>query len=300
MTSSTTSASPSAPAASPTSWANAASSSATSPARTRTAPPPGRQPRELGLPRPLAPRTGRNGRGLHRRTRRRPHPPRRRRPDLDIEITGKAPWHAAQRVARSYRSGRVLLAGDSAHEMSPTGAFGSNTGIQDAHNLAWKLAAVLEGWAGEGLLDTYDAERRPVAEATSARARPARWNTATRLRPAPDDGRRRCPRRQARPRRPRRRPAARHPQRRPRLPLPPGCRGRRRPGDPRSPREPGPHRRPRQPCPPPLAPPPRRRRRRPRLHPRPLRGLPRPAQRRSQPTGWHEAATRLATDLRVP
>ncbi|MFD5454088.1 FAD-dependent oxidoreductase [Streptomyces olivaceus] len=91
-------------------------------------------------------------------------------PDLDVEITGKAPWHAAQRVARSYRSGRVLLAGDSAHEMSPTGAFGSNTGIQDAHNLAWKLAAVLEGWAGEALLDTYDAERRPVAEATSARA----------------------------------------------------------------------------------------------------------------------------------
>ncbi|MEV2211757.1 FAD-dependent monooxygenase [Streptomyces sp. NPDC050997] len=90
--------------------------------------------------------------------------------DLDVEVTGKARWHAAQRVARSYRSGRVLLAGDSAHEMSPTGAFGSNTGIQDAHNLAWKLAAVIDGWAGEGLLDTYDAERRPVAEATTARA----------------------------------------------------------------------------------------------------------------------------------
>ncbi|MET8948360.1 FAD-dependent monooxygenase [Streptomyces sp. NPDC004542] len=90
--------------------------------------------------------------------------------DLDVEITGRAPWHAAQRVARGYRSGRVFLAGDSAHEMSPTGAFGSNTGIQDAHNLAWKLAAVLGGWAGEGLLDSYDAERRPVAEATSARA----------------------------------------------------------------------------------------------------------------------------------
>ena len=90
--------------------------------------------------------------------------------DLDVEITGRAPWHAAQRVAERYRSGRVFLAGDSAHEMSPTGAFGSNTGIQDAHNLAWKLAAVLGRWAGEGLLDSYDAERRPVAEATSARA----------------------------------------------------------------------------------------------------------------------------------
>lgn len=90
--------------------------------------------------------------------------------DLEVEITGKAPWHAAQRVADRYQVGRVFLAGDSAHEMSPTGAFGSNTGIQDAHNLAWKLAAVLVGWAGPGLLDTYEAERRPVAEATSARA----------------------------------------------------------------------------------------------------------------------------------
>ncbi|WP_035803284.1 FAD-dependent oxidoreductase [Kitasatospora mediocidica] len=91
-------------------------------------------------------------------------------PDLEVEITGKAPWHAAERVAQRYGDGRVFLVGDSAHEMSPTGAFGSNTGIQDAHNLAWKLAAVLGGWAGPGLLESYDAERRPVALATSARA----------------------------------------------------------------------------------------------------------------------------------
>ncbi|MFI9291991.1 FAD-dependent oxidoreductase [Streptomyces gardneri] len=91
-------------------------------------------------------------------------------PDLDVEITGRAPWHAAQRVAERYADGRVFLVGDSAHEMPPTGAFGSNTGIQDAHNLAWKLAAVLGGWAGPGLLASYGAERRPVAETTSARA----------------------------------------------------------------------------------------------------------------------------------
>ncbi len=91
-------------------------------------------------------------------------------PDLDVEITGKAPWHAAERVAERYGSGRVFLAGDSAHEMSPTGAFGSNTGIQDAHNLAWKLAAVLNGAAGHRLLQSYEAERLPVARATSERA----------------------------------------------------------------------------------------------------------------------------------
>ena len=91
-------------------------------------------------------------------------------PDLEMEITGKAQWTAAERVAERFSDGRVFLAGDSAHEMAPTGAHGSNTGIQDAHNLAWKLAAVLGGWAGPGLLETYDPERRPVAAATSARA----------------------------------------------------------------------------------------------------------------------------------
>lgn len=90
--------------------------------------------------------------------------------DLPVQITGRAPWHAAERVADRYHSGRVFLTGDSAHEMPPTGAFGSNTGIQDAHNLAWKLAAVLSGWAGPGLLESYGTERRPVAVETAARA----------------------------------------------------------------------------------------------------------------------------------
>jgi putative polyketide hydroxylase len=91
-------------------------------------------------------------------------------PDLEVKITGKARWTAAERVVERFRDGRVFLAGDSAHEMSPTGAYGANTGIQDAHNLVWKLAAVLGGWAGPGLLETYDVERRPVAAATAARA----------------------------------------------------------------------------------------------------------------------------------
>lgn len=66
-------------------------------------------------------------------------------------------------MAERYRVGRAFLVGDSAHRFAPTAGFGMNTGIQDAHNLAWKLAAVLNGWAGEGLLDTYEQERAPVA-----------------------------------------------------------------------------------------------------------------------------------------
>ena len=61
-----------------------------------------------------------------------------------------------------YRVGRVLLAGDAAHVHSPAGGQGMNTGLQDAANLGWKLAATIQGWAPEGLLDSYDAERRPV------------------------------------------------------------------------------------------------------------------------------------------
>src|SRR5688572_92654 len=85
-------------------------------------------------------------------------------PELDVKILGIDPWIAAAEVAECYRAGRVFLAGDAAHHMPPTGGFGLNTGVQDAHNLAWKLAAVLKGRAGPGLLDTYEAERRPFGQ----------------------------------------------------------------------------------------------------------------------------------------
>ena len=83
-------------------------------------------------------------------------------PDLEVEVLGIAPWTASALVADAYRRGRVFLAGDAAHEMPPTGGFGLNTGVQDVHNLTWKLALVLAGVAGDALLETYHAERHPV------------------------------------------------------------------------------------------------------------------------------------------
>jgi putative polyketide hydroxylase len=83
-------------------------------------------------------------------------------PDLDVQILSTLPWEPSGRVAQRFRSGCIFLAGDAAHTMPPTGGFGLNAGVQDAHNLAWKLAYVLRGLAGTELLDTYDEERRPV------------------------------------------------------------------------------------------------------------------------------------------
>jgi len=71
-------------------------------------------------------------------------------------------FHSDERQVARYRQGRVLLAGDAAHVHSPAGGQGMNTGIQDAANLSWKLAATVQGWASDGLLDTYQAERHPV------------------------------------------------------------------------------------------------------------------------------------------
>ena len=83
--------------------------------------------------------------------------------DVPIEILHKGNWNTAARVAARYRSGRVLLAGDAAHLMPPWGGLNGNGGVADAHNLAWKLAAVLKAQAASGLLDSYETERRPVA-----------------------------------------------------------------------------------------------------------------------------------------
>ena len=88
-------------------------------------------------------------------------------PDLQVELINIAFWTRTAQVAQRFRVGRVFLAGDAAHRFPPTGGFGANTGIQDVHNLAWKLAAVARGWAHPRLLETYDQERRPIAQANT-------------------------------------------------------------------------------------------------------------------------------------
>lgn len=81
---------------------------------------------------------------------------------VDVEVVEVTPWQPHELVAEQFRCGRVFLVGDSAHAMPPFKAGGANCAIQSAHNLAWKLAAVLTGMAGPSLLDTYQAERHPV------------------------------------------------------------------------------------------------------------------------------------------
>ncbi len=82
---------------------------------------------------------------------------------IECEILSVQPWKAHQLVAERLRIGRVFIAGDAAHLFVPTGGFGMNTGIGDAVDLGWKLAAVIDGWGGAALLDSYHAERHPVA-----------------------------------------------------------------------------------------------------------------------------------------
>src|ERR671931_1442724 len=84
--------------------------------------------------------------------------------DMPMEIVDVANWRAEATCAERLREGRVFLAGDAAHVVPPNGGFGGNMGIQDARNLAWKLAAVVKGEAGPALLDTYEAESLPLCE----------------------------------------------------------------------------------------------------------------------------------------
>jgi 2-polyprenyl-6-methoxyphenol hydroxylase-like FAD-dependent oxidoreductase len=91
-------------------------------------------------------------------------------PDLAVEIENVQRWSATADYAERFRDGRVFLAGDAVHVMPPTGGFGGNCGVQDGYDLAWKLAYVLDGRADEALLDTYDAERRPVGTMTTEQA----------------------------------------------------------------------------------------------------------------------------------
>jgi len=109
-------------------------------------------------------------------------------PDHPITVHAVSHWQYEGVVAKRFRVGRVFLAGDAAHRHPPTGGLGLNCGVQDAHNLAWKLAAVLDGYGDDALLDSYESERRPIAAYYTAHAlenatRHAPIGTALGLRP---------------------------------------------------------------------------------------------------------------------
>jgi len=90
--------------------------------------------------------------------------------DIPVTVQNVMPWDAAADVAERLQDRRVFLAGDAAHVMPPNGGFGGNTGVQDAHNLAWKLAMVLRGEASGHLLRSYETERQPVGAFTTEQA----------------------------------------------------------------------------------------------------------------------------------
>lgn len=87
--------------------------------------------------------------------------------EFDVEIRHIGFWELRFSVADTYRAGRIFIAGDAAHSHPPYGGYGINTGFEDSVNLSWKLAATLSGWGGAALLDSYDAERRPVFSSTA-------------------------------------------------------------------------------------------------------------------------------------
>ena len=91
-------------------------------------------------------------------------------PDLPVRVVARGAFSFAAQVADRYREGRALLVGDAAQRMTPRGGMGMNTAIAEGHDLAWKLAWVLRGWAGPALLDTYEAEWRPIGGRRAARS----------------------------------------------------------------------------------------------------------------------------------
>ncbi len=91
-------------------------------------------------------------------------------PDLPVRVVGVSRWSAGAQVAERWRSGAVLLAGDAAHRVTPRGGTGLNLALHDGYDLGWKLAWALRGWGAPGLVDSYEAERRPVAEYTAERS----------------------------------------------------------------------------------------------------------------------------------
>lgn len=105
--------------------------------------------------------------------------------DHPLTVRSIRPWTMTALVAERMRVGSVFLAGDAAHAFPPTGGFGMNSGIQDAHNLAWKLAAVLQGVGGAALLESYEAERLPVAYLNTAQSLRNAHRASTSADPSP-------------------------------------------------------------------------------------------------------------------
>jgi FAD binding domain len=106
-------------------------------------------------------------RGLHARTLSRTGTQSRGHCRSTGEFSQPRALDAQSPGSRTLQEGRIFLAGDAAYRFPPTGGFGANTGLQDVHNLAWKLVAVLQGWAAPSLLETYEEERRPIAQANT-------------------------------------------------------------------------------------------------------------------------------------
>ena len=108
-------------------------------------------------------------------------------PDFEYEILSKEDWVGRRLVADRFRKGRAFICGDAAHLWMPYAGYGMNAGIADATNLAWLLAAYLQGWAGIAILDAYEAERLPITEQVSRFAMDMAGKVLSQRRAVPDE-----------------------------------------------------------------------------------------------------------------